>query len=608
MLRERFDPSTLLEADEWHPFPRSDDHPFWEGLPTRFRDLAVEKAEASLQAEWPALPASLALLFERTGRRDFEGPLAYRRMHLQHFALGRLITHDDRFLDPLADAVWSICEESAWNQPAHLHEQAAGSGLPDVTDPLLDLGAGDSAAMLAWVSYLLRDDLDSVSPLLRERVALECRRRITDVLLHRRPHYWQTAVNNWNPWIISNVLAVTLCTDDDQGHRIAVFAKAIETLDHFIDHYPPDGGCDEGPTYWTRAGGNLILCLDLLHSATGGALDVYADPLIAEIGRYVHRMFIGDTWFVNFADGAGKFLLPSTAWRYGRAIGDPALTALGFEHLRRAYQSDPPPMFIEHFPTLLPMLPHLAELYESAPLEIPLVRDAVLPEIEVLVARDQADTTDGWFLAAKGGHNDEVHNHNDVGSLVVFLDGEPLLVDAGVGPYTRATFSHERYTIWTMQSGWHSVPVVNGIEQRNGRDFAAQAWSTSVAEDRTSATVDIAGAYPAEAGIASWVRTTALVRGAGIDLTDRWTLAADGGTVDVRLLTCHEPAVDGATVHVGPATLTVEADVPFEILVTRRDIDEPNIAAIWGPTLHRIEIVCRDVSHTGEVRLTLRRT
>jgi len=488
-----------------------------------------------------------------------------------------------------------------------MHEQKAGSGLPDVAEPRIDLGVGDTAAMLAWASYLLADQLDAVSPLLRERIAHECRRRVLAVLLERDDHYWQTAVNNWNPWIISNILATALLVESDRPFRDAVLTKAVATLDFFVDHYPADGGCDEGPTYWTRAGGNLILCLDLLHSATGGDLDVYAEPLIGAIGRYVHRMFIGDDWFVNFADGAGRFTMPSTAWRYGVAIGDEALTRLGYEHLRRSVQGEPP-RFLESFPSLLPLLPHLAELAEAAPAEIPLVRDAVFPDIQVLVARDKENSAHGWFLAVKGGHNDEVHNHNDVGSIVVFLDGQPLLIDAGVGPYTRATFSHERYTIWTMQSGWHNVPVINGVEQKNGKSFAAKGWTTSVTDAGAEATSDIVGAYPAECGATRWERTVGLVREQGIDITDRFAFAADGARVELHLLTNVLPDVlADAAVRIGGAVAQVVSDGPVEIRITPREVEEVNIAAIWGETIYRVDFVATALPREGQLRLELRR-
>jgi hypothetical protein len=104
----------------------------------------------------------------------------------------------------------------------------------------------------------------------------------------------------------------------------------------------------------------------------------------------------------------------------------------------------------------------------------PLPRDVWLPEIQVMLARDQVGSSERLCLAAKGGHNAESHNYNDVGNFIVYIDGKPAIVDAGVETYTRKTFSAERYTIWPMQSGYHSLlPTVDGLMQSPGRAFAA---------------------------------------------------------------------------------------------------------------------------------------
>ncbi len=107
-----------------------------------------------------------------------------------------------------------------------------------------------------------------------------------------------------------------------------------------------------------------------------------------------------------------------------------------------------------------------------------------------------------FCAAAKGGHNGENHNHNDCGNVIVYADGRPVLIDAGVGAYTRDTFSDRRYTIWTMQSSFHNLPEINGCMQRNGAEFAAH--NTVFSADSFSC--ELSGAYPQEAGLLSYRR------------------------------------------------------------------------------------------------------
>src|SRR5262249_17318637 len=136
--------------------------------------------------------------------------------------------------------------------------------------------------------------------------------------------------NNWNPWINSNWLACTFFIETDPERRQRTVSKILRSLDKFIDPYPTDGGCDEGPGYWLREAASLYECLDLLHVASNGAIDVFHEPLIQEMGKFIHRVHIDDGYYINFAD-ATAVLQPEGAliYRYGQAIGDADMMAFG---------------------------------------------------------------------------------------------------------------------------------------------------------------------------------------------------------------------------------------------------------------------------------------
>ena len=107
-------------------------------------------------------------------------------------------------------------------------------------------------------------------------------------------------------WIISNWLTSVLLVEKDQGTRASQISKAMRCLDNFINIYPPDGGCDEGPGYWGHAGGALFYCLDILKSASDGAINLFEEPLIKNIGGYIYKAHIAGDYFVNFADASAK--------------------------------------------------------------------------------------------------------------------------------------------------------------------------------------------------------------------------------------------------------------------------------------------------------------
>ena len=154
----------------------------------------------------------------------------------------------------------------------------------------------------------------------------------------------------------------------------------------------------------------------------------------------------------------------------------------------------------------------------------PLPRDVWLPSTEVMLAREHGGTARGLTVAVKGGHNGEHHNHNDVGSFVVASDGVPVIVDAGRPTYTQQTFGEGRYDIWTMQSGWHNVPVIAGHEQSPGARFAAAAVAASAGDDASSLSLELSGAYVGATG--PWHRSVRLERSSRrVVVEDRWTPA-----------------------------------------------------------------------------------
>ena len=615
MLHQRYPPQMLklLPRSKWHPYPTVQERAPWESLPATVRQAHLIRGEAAQQREWPVLLARRYLDFARNGDRErYQRPYFARRGMLAWLTIAECVEGRGRFLDDIMDGIWLICEESTWCVPAHTRRQRAGIGLPDVTEPTVALFSAETAALLAWVDYLLNDRLDAISPLIRRRIRHEVDARILTPFLERDDFGWMGFVggwvNNWNPWINSNVLTCTLLLEQDETRRKNTVSKCMRCLDNFIDTYPADGGCDEGPGYWNRAGASLLDCLELLHSATGGQVDVYDEPLIKEIGRYIYRVRIADDYFVNFADAPAVLLLgPWNVFRYGQRIGDKGLIGLGAWLARRhglLYERAEERMPVQtprlaSLGRLLPTLFHLEEMFAADPIP-PLPRDVWFPGIQVMVARDREGTSEGLFVAAKGGHNAESHNHNDVGTFIVYVNGRPLIVDAGVETYRRQTFDIERYTIWTMQSAYHTLlPTVDGVMQAPGREFAARDVHYEADDERAGLTLDIAGAYPPEAGVISWRRTITLERGRGVVVTDTYELRHPVNEIVLGVLTPCKVDIgtagkvrfdEGTMAHgrpTGHGSLRYDPTA-FSVAVERIRITDARLGNIWGDHLNRV--------------------
>ncbi len=593
----------LVPRERWKPFPAAADRSRWESLPGTARSALIEAGEQALGGSWPNLPATLFLEFARVGNRSrYEAVWRQRRNRLQALTTAECAEGKGRFVDEIVNGVWITCEETFWGYPAHIGVQKRGRGLPDVTEPVVDLFAAETGAQLAWTQYLLGPALGSVNNFVPERIAIEIERRILGPYRARDDWGWMgldhnNPVNNWNPWINSNVLTCALLFEPE-GNRAQFVHKILRSLDSFLDSYHDDGGCDEGPGYWGRAGASLFDNLELLHSASSGAIDFYSVPLVREIGRYICRAHIHDTWFVNFADASPK-VTPNgnLVFRYGRRIGDADMQALGawFDQKADPARGD----------SIGRQLPALFNSEASASPRQPLLAEAWMPGIQVMAARMKAGSPEGLYLAAQGGHNAESHNHNDVGNFMVYSGGEPAIIDVGVETYSAKTFSSRRYEIWTMQSAYHNLPTINGVMQSAGRTFAARDVSYKSDDAGVEFSLDIAGAYRPEAGLQTWRRTLRLDQRKGeIEVHERYSLTKSRGRIALTLMTPCEVRVEN-----GRAELAGRAAVVFDAAlkptVETIKIEDARLSRVWGERLYRILLTAENAPAKGEFNLRI---
>jgi hypothetical protein len=597
----------LVPAEQWHPFPRIDEREAWEAVPQATRDAVIAEAEKSLGAKWEPLPATLFLEYVRNGNRShYERPFGERRSRLAQLVLAEVFENKGRFLDDIANGIWAISEETGWVGAAHLGLQAKGKGLNDVTEPTIDLYAGETAALFAWTHYLVGERLARVSPLVDARIVIEVRRRVLDPGLAREDFWWMglgapRALNNWTPWIASNWLTAVLVLETDAERRQNGVRKIARILDQFLNGYSEDGGCDEGPGYWGHAAGSLFEALELLHSATGGAVDVYDRPLVHQMMQFIAKVHVGSDYFVNFGDASPKPRPPaSLVFRMGRRLHDPVLTGFGAWLAARDREDgrDSSGRGLA-LGRALPALLIQRELEESAP-HAPDIRDVYLPDLQFFAARDAR-----LYVASHGGHNGESHNHNDVGDVVVFVDGEPALIDVGVETYTAQTFGAGRYDIWTMQSGFHNLPTVNGQQQSSGREFGASDVRYVPSASAPSVRLDIARAYPSEARLSHWVRTVTLHRGRDVEVADTYAAASCRQPVAQSLMTPLTPDVGKAGVvrllkANGSPLAQVRYDASaFDAASEEIAIKDERLRSVWGERLFRIRLTARTCNTNG---------
>lgn len=544
--------SLLVPRESWHPYPTASDRDAWMAIPESIRTGQIERGEESLGFEWKPFLATDFLEMARTGSRAMYDQIRDpHRGALQDLVVAECVEGKGRFMDDIVNGIWATCEESFWGKPWHLDDTrhgppykvgARGPDLPDSMEPRVPLFVAETAAMLSWACYVLGSQLESYSERILPRVETEMERRILTPCLERTDYHWMGfpegaradlhRVNNWNPWICSNWLTTVLLMDTDPDRRVAGVAKVFRCLDNFLDPYPRDGGCDEGPGYWNVVAGNLYTSFDLLHNATNGQANAFKDPLIGEIGRYIVRAQICDRYFLNYADAPPTSSpSPRVVYGFGKRFGDKDMMAMGsyFAHqrgrrLRGGIDGRLRGLFDEN------------EALKEKGYQ-PLPRDVWFPDIQVASGRTRVRSCEGLYFAVKGGHNAESHNHNDVGSYLVYVDGKPVVVDPGRGSYTGQTFSERRYELWYMSSGYHSLPTVNGIMQAPGIEFAASDVTRATNDAGTTVSLDIGGTYPKEAHLKTWKRTVSFKRGKEVRVEDRYRLTQPGESVTLNFVT-----------------------------------------------------------------------
>jgi hypothetical protein len=230
-----------------------------------------------------------------------------------------------------------------------------------------------------------------------------------------------------------------------------------------------------------------------------------------------------------------------------------------------------------------------------------------LPHDEVMVARDAGVEARGFAVAARGGHNGAPHGHNDIGSVIVSVDGEPLIVDPGIGTYTDQTFGPDRFQLWTTRSSRHNVPLVGGVEQKEGGDFAARDVRCEDAPDRAVLTLDLAGGYPPEAAIFRWRRTVTLERARAVVISDEWTLG-EPRRVELVWMLRDEPTVDADqhALRIGSVLIEFEPS-PASLIIEPVALDDPKLTADWDrERLWRAVAGYGDAAE-GTARATVRR-
>lgn len=448
-------------------------------LSTCLKEIA-EDAETYRGTVIAALPYSLFKLFHETGDRMLyeQSPdrgYFLRRHRLATYAATAWLYQREDDIHELEDIIWAICDEYTWSLTAHLRPESFTTKL-EYGAYMVDLFAAETAQALAEIVMLMGDKLDEI---IRRRIAFLLEERVFKRVLEDDRFFWMHATHNWAAVCAGSVGMAAIYAVDDEEHLADILARITPALDSFLSGFAQDGSCLEGIGYWTYGFSYFTSFADLLLRRTAGEIDLFKDPRVPLIAEFQQKCFFPGGRAVGFSDGdSHTTYLPGLTYYLSRKF--PNVTVPPYSCCAKGFHGD-------HCYRWSNILRNLIWTPADAPNEQESYQSYQLPSAQWYIGH----SANGAGVAVKAGHNDEPHNHNDVGSFQFYMNSEDLLCELGPGKYTRQYFSDERYTILTCGSQGHNLPMIDGHTQLAGKQACAQ----NVQLNPQGISMDIAPAY-----------------------------------------------------------------------------------------------------------------
>ena len=593
---------------------RDVDPEYWAKLaatPTGRR--AIDAAAKQLDAPFPKIDRELYFEFYRNGARSpYQSAFSRAQSFFRTFALAEALERKGRFVDALDKSINFFCDLPSWVLPAHDYDGTVYDGKALYSD----LGSTTAAGELAIAINLHENALPRETV---ERAKREIERRVLGVYEEavatdkpQKGMWWVRTQNNWNAVCCAGTVAAALNIVESPERR-AFFIAASEFFSErdFLAGFTDDGYCSEGLGYWNYGFGNYIELGALVRVATKGKVDFFRFDKIKRVLDYAPNLEIDKENYAVFADCAMN-ARPSALYvgylsrlkGYGyldfeaRGLGD--AFALGGLIQTTSFGYDREIVFADAKGT--------SEKYA------PPIRTE-FPDAGVWICRPSADASGKYFaIAFKGGHNAELHNHNDVGSYSLLLgsnatEGAPdfyVSRDPGGETYTARTFSSRRYEGQLLNSFGHPVPRIAETLQASGAKSRGVVTKKEFSDARDYVEIDLTSAYPV-ATLKAATRSFAFDRATGenpgkVEIVDSVEFKEGAtGKFETALITFEkdvqfdESPAEELTIQIGGAKVFVSArdfsGAPLKLVASRQIVGETDASVPNKPTRIALTVV-----------------
>ncbi len=531
---------------------RACDKKFWAEVRekdcfARFRDenLAIWNNHCEGR-EIPELTYSLFKIYFDTGSRsEFESVYFNRRLRMNAATfLSLMYPEEEKYFTYLQDILFAVLGEYTWCLPAHYGQADKDKSL------MVDLFAAETGFALAEIYTMLKDRLD---PLVASRIESEIDRRIIEPYATKlNKLWWEKGTNNWAAVCVGSVGCAVMLMHPERFPELRDRIEA--TMECYLRGFADDGFCVEGCGYWHYGFGFFAVYADMVKKFTNGEMDYFTRPKVRAISTYIQKMFLSGRTSVSFADSGTSLSYHIGLVHYLKSVY-PDDIAVYDRSL--SYNYDGCARFCLHLRSAL----WYCEEFDTS--DLPNDSCAFFAE----GAQWYIKKTPAYGFAAKGGHNKEPHNHNDVGSFIFAKNGIQILADPGTGKYCKDYFRDKRYTFFHTRTLGHSLPTFGGAEQKEGREFAAR----DVRVDGDDFVLDIADAYGIDV-LSSLERRFSFTE-TSLRVTDSFDYSGSGEIVE-RVVCIREPKeIESGKIAILDSLLTYDANAVESVAIEMHTFD-----------------------------------
>lgn len=518
-------------------------------------------AEELRNRPMPEPTEELFALYEQNGNRlKYEEVYFTRRKYLAVYGMAAILEGKEQDIAILSQVIEQICAEECWALPAHVNRKEDSGWRRTV-----DLFSSETAQTLAEICDALSGRLpEHITSLAREHIF----KRVLDPYYSSRPPYlrWEAWENNWVAVCAGSIGSASIYLMKEEPERLEKCLERIcAAMDRYIGGFTEEGVCMEGLAYFTYGMTYFTGFAKQAFDYSGGRIDLLSREKCEKIAQFQQKCYFREGRTVSFSDGSSRdtFKVGLTcflAMRYPGAI---------VPNMDRAadYDGDSCFRFMAIHRDFIWTRDYIEFLKRSA-------QDQELREEEKggQITFQGAQWTicqskNNCGMAAKGGNNDEPHNHNDIGSFLYLKGKEFLLTDLGCGEYTKDYFGSGRYEILNNRSKGHSVPIINGREQCAGAQYQCDAFRS---DGCGNTRISYAAAY-GQGAVSSAVRELEFSLDDGsMKVRDSFEFPDENGVVEENLITEYEPAVTGGKIVIagGGQSCSIEIEGNPQIHVT----------------------------------------